>query len=144
LDVRFLKKAAMTAAVCASLLPVGAAQGATRSYESPLMGADHVSFDAVAKHGDNTKLLEFAYSDFYFACDNGAYPFSSSSQTARVSPGRRFRINPYGTGPGDPKAVLRGAFNRKETKASGTFTVKGTFPGPMFCEGSHTWTAERT
>jgi hypothetical protein len=133
----------LVAVASAWLIAVPAAIGAVRSYASPYpASADYVAFDAKVKGGDNIKVTGFGYSGFTFPCSPAPYSFFGSPFQAKVNRDGEFRIHPYGTDPGDPKAVIHGRFNRGETAAHGSFTVKGVFPGPLHCEGGHTWVAK--
>jgi hypothetical protein len=126
------------------LIAVPPAIGAVRSYASPYpSSADYVAFDAKVRGGHNVKVAGFGYSGFTFPCSPAPYSFFGSPFETKVNRDGEFRIDPYGTEPGDPKAVIHGRFNREETAARGSFTVKGTFPGPLHCEGSHSWVAKR-
>ena len=126
------------------LLAVTPATGAVRSYASPYSAsADYVAFDAKVKNGEIVKLTGFGYSGFSFPCSPAPYSFFGSPFEAKVNRDGKFRIDPYGTEQGDPTAVIRGKFNRRGTAARGSFTVKGIFPGPLECDGSHTWVATR-
>jgi hypothetical protein len=140
--LRRLAAVLLLGAGSAFLMPT-LAEGATQQYASPWGGADAVSFGTKTKAGEIVKVQDFAYSGFTFPCNTGPYPFSGSNFQNIAVKNDRFRLDAYGTGPNDPKAVFLGRFNESGTRAHGSFSVKGTFPGPMRCEGSHTWFAKR-
>jgi len=126
------------------LLAVPPAIGAVHSFASPYpSSADAVAFDAHVKKGQIVKVTGLGYSGFWFPCTPDPYSFFGSPFEAKVNGDREFRIDPYGTEQGDPKAVLLGKFNRKGTAARGSFTVKGNFSGYQ-CDGGHTWVSKRT
>lgn len=124
------------------LLAASAAGAATRAYETPWGGADDVSFTAKLKHGQPVKVVDLTFGGFTFPCSTGPVTFSAAGiQPIKVKDGR-FRLDVYGTDPGDPKAVFLGRINESGTRANGSYSVKGTFPGDMQCEGSHAWFAK--
>lgn len=139
---RFILAVVLVSACSAWVIPA-VASGATRSYASPWGGADSVAFDAKSTGGKIVKVLDLGYAGFTFPCNNGPYPFSGSNFPSIEVKNDRFRLDAYGTGPNDPKAVLLGRFNQSGSRVHGSFSVKGIFPGPMRCEGSHTWFAKR-